>query len=153
MNIEKRFWAKVDKSGGTDACWPWKSRARTRGDYGTFNHRGELPSRTTRAHKIAWELTHGVVAPGLFVCHRCDNPRCCNPTHLFVGTAADNHADMVAKGRSNRGERHGLSKLTASQVTEIRRATGTLRQIAKQFGITDSNASYIRRGKTWTHVS
>lgn len=91
----ERFWEKVDRRS-PDECWPWLGRARTSFGYGAFAIGRD---RANRAHRIAWELTNGPVPVGLSALHRCDNPPCCNPAHLFLGTQADNIADMVAKGR------------------------------------------------------
>ena len=95
----ERFWAKVDRSDGPDACWPWTGHRARRG-YGQFKMFG----RSVPAHRVAWELTNGPIPPGdhfgtMCACHRCDNPPCCNPTHLFLGSMADNVADRDAKGR------------------------------------------------------
>lgn len=91
----QRFWARVDRSGGPDACWPWTG-ARDRNGYGWF----WLYGRNTRAPRAVVALLLGEIpAPEVFVCHHCDNPICCNPAHLFTGSAADNTADMVGKGR------------------------------------------------------
>jgi predicted XRE-type DNA-binding protein len=96
-------WARVDKHG-PDECWPWAGACFTHG-YGAARYRGA----TWVVHRLVWTLTHGPIPPGLFVCHTCDNPPCCNPAHLWLGTIADNNADKVRKGRANtpRGERHG----------------------------------------------
>ena len=93
--LAERFWEKVDRSGGTDACWPWIGAIGVHG-YGRVN----LDGRSTGiASRVAWTLTFG--DPGdLGVLHRCDNPPCCNPAHLFLGTQLDNSRDMVAKGRA-----------------------------------------------------
>lgn len=88
--VHERFWSKVDKSG---ECWIWTG-VRQNG-YGSFwFEHGPKP-----AHRISWTLTHGPITDGLFACHRCDNPACVNPDHLFLGTAGDNARDMWSKGR------------------------------------------------------
>lgn len=89
----ERFWSKVDRTK-PDACWPWIGYRNVHG-YGTF----WFEDRHVIASRMAWELTHAPITNGLFVCHRCDNPPCCNPAHLFLGTMADNFHDAVAKGR------------------------------------------------------
>jgi hypothetical protein len=163
----ERFWPKVDKSGGPDACWPWMGN-RSRG-YGHFRFN---PGRhTLSAHRVAYFLGHGENPGTLFVLHRCDVKICCNPAHLFLGTTTDNMRDAKAKGllcsgdnhysriRPElvlRGTRHGMSKLTESLVAEIRalHATGSFKQIdlAAKFGISQSIVSHVLRRETWTHV-
>lgn len=97
-SVEERFWAKVDK---TPECWNWTGGCNDRG-YGTFanGHGHQL------AHRYAYEISSGSIPDGVFVLHRCDNRRCVNPSHLWLGTAQDNTADMIAKGRAAwQGER------------------------------------------------
>lgn len=94
-SLEERFWEKVDKRG-PDECWLWKA-GRDRNGYG---HIGVGKGRSTRAHRVSWELANGSEIPvGLLACHTCDNPPCVNPAHIFIGTMADNLQDASAKGR------------------------------------------------------
>lgn len=99
-SFEERFWERVDRSGGPGACHPW-TRAKTPRGYGAVTWH----NRSQRAHRMAWIITYGPIPAGLNVLHRCDNPPCCNSAHLFLGTAADNNADMRAKGRWKRKPR------------------------------------------------
>lgn len=98
----ERFWAKVAKPEHPDACWPWIGNMGTDG-YGKF----WIDGTSKHASRVAWELANGPVADGMHVCHRCDNPRCVRPSHLWLGTASDNSRDMMEKGRGAIGIRHG----------------------------------------------
>lgn len=94
LPIEIRFWAHVDVSGGKDQCWPWRGPINSSG-YGVFKFHADI----YLSHRFAWELTNGKIPDGMFVCHHCDNPPCCNPAHLFIGTPKDNAQDAMKKGR------------------------------------------------------
>jgi hypothetical protein len=148
------FWAKVDKSAGPDGCWLWTGCKSDRG-YGVFNI-GKR--RTDKASRIAWGLTHGCPPEDKpHVLHNCpdgDNPACCNPAHLWVGTNAENHTDSVNKGRQARGMTHGHAKLTDEQVQLIRVLARSMTQkaIATQFNISQSEVSDIAAKRIWTHV-
>ena len=113
----QRFFAKVDSTGGEQACWLWTASMNCYG-YGCF----QVGTRkNVSAHRFAWALAHGPIPKGMCVLHRCDVPACVNQAHLFLGTQADNAADREAKGRSadNRGEKNPASKLTEAKVREI----------------------------------
>ncbi len=144
-----KFWAKVVR-GSADECWLWM-HCRNAAGYGRVAFSG----CTRLAHRVAYEITFGPVAPRVFVCHRCDQPPCVNPAHLFVGTHEDNMIDMCAKGRSLHGERQNFARFTSAQVLEIRqrRAMGeTLDSIARAFDTCFSNISLICARKRWRHL-
>lgn len=147
QNRSKRFWAKVAIAGEND-CWPWLGRRTDRG-YGEYHLSGER----WRSHRFALADT-GIELGEKIVLHKCDNPPCCNPKHLTVGTYADNNADMRAKGRAkaSRGEAHHGSKLTENQVREIRASQESLPELARRFGLAKSAICNARSGKTWGHV-
>ena len=146
-----RFWTKVRITPG---CWLWQAGKNPLG-YGRFGLNGETPS----AHRVAWELHNGTVPVGLWVLHRCDNPSCVNPDHLWLGTHADNMADMAAKGRGRQGHPSGTkayhAKLTSAQAKAIRtlRANGAnQREVARQFGVHRSTVQDITQGRTYADV-
>ena len=162
-----RFWAKVDHLGA-DECWEWKA-ARNKNGYGEVRWGGA----SARSHRVAYELANGPIPAGLAVCHACDNPPCCNPAHLFLGTSQENTADRVAKGRSARvagdangshlhpealwrGSRNHQSKLTEPAVVDIRQrlaAGESHRSIARSYGVVRETISAIARGQRWRHVA
>lgn len=148
------FWAKV-KLGPESACWEWIG-ARNKWGYGATSYRG----RQSNASRVAWLIVNGPIAEGLVVCHRCDNPACCNPAHLFLGTQADNLADCHRKGRarccpSGRAHPRGVAKLNEAKVIEARRlyASGIPQtHIAKRMGVDSSTISRAVRGERWSFV-
>ena len=146
---EERFWAKVDRRDA-DKCWPW-SASRVGWGHGQFRLAN---GKQGKAHRFSWELHNGRIPAGLCVLHRCDNPPCVNPAHLFLGTHADNMADRDAKGRGivQRGELNHNAKLTREDVLAIRSSTGTLASVAAMFGTDQANVSLIRRRLSWAHV-
>lgn len=174
-SVAERFWPKVDRSGGPDACWPFTGCIIKPYGHGQFDK--------TTAHRIAFFLTHGRL-PAPYGCHSCDNPPCCNPAHLFEGTAQDNIDDMIAKGRMvsaearsaalrgrmpsgdahhsrarpetmARGERNGSAVLDADRVRAIRVDLLGLssRAVARKFGVSRSTVADILHRVTWRHVA
>lgn len=145
--IEERFWEKVDKSGD---CWLWIGYTNP-GGYGTFH----TPATPVLAHRFAWVLVNGPIPGGSALLHHCDVRACVRPTHLFLGTLADNNADMHAKGRQAVGEMLPQSKLTSEQVLEIRAlfAAGARQSdLARTFRMGQSAISQIVRGLSWRHL-
>jgi hypothetical protein len=136
----------------TSGCWLWQGLLRADG-YGAALFAGAK----RRAHRVAWMLFRGEIAPGLVVCHKCDVRACVNPEYLFLGTPADNAQDMVAKGRTLRGEEHISAKLTAQQVSRIKTMLAEDRmhvsEIAREFGVAYSTIQAIKTGKRWRHVA
>lgn len=155
--LEERFWSKVDKKG-PDECWPWMaaSRNKNKDAYGAF----WMDGRHQPANRIALILSGVEVPPGMESCHRCDNPPCCNPSHLFVGTRQDNNADKVSKKRHVYGEKYWNVKLTDEQVNAIRAhkppgvqrvRIGLPQQLAEQYGVTRQYISELFRSSRRTN--
>jgi hypothetical protein len=156
--LPERFWSKVDKRPDSSQCWLWTGYIDA-GGRGRFNtgSTGGKPGKIRSAHRIAYELTYGPIEKGMEVCHHCDNPPCCNPAHLFLGTHMENMIDRDTKGRNINyiGTQHGMSKLTEDSVREMRylRAQGaTFQAIARRFGVSKSVAHQAITGVTWKHV-
>ncbi len=151
-SIEERFWPKVDRSGGHDACWEWQA-GRFPSGYGVFS--AGSSRKSVRAHRMAWELTYGDPGPAL-VLHKCDNRPCCNPRHLYLGDHTQNMKDAKDRGRLHHGETHPKSKLTPEQVTDLRLryllGHGTMEQLGKQYGINKASARQIIRRLSWRHL-
>ena len=158
--IEERFWEKVAKAG-PDECWEWTAaRAKVPGaNHGRINAGGKGSSLV--ASRVSWELHNGPIPDGMAVCHRCDNPPCVNPAHLFLDTVLGNFNDMRAKGRNRagshnlRGSQLPIAKLTEEKVLQIRarRASGEqLRPLAESFGVSRSTIEKVCYREIWTHI-
>lgn len=165
-NTLNDFHDQVDRSAGTDGCWPWTGTCSAKG-YGRFR----MDMVDYVAHRLAHEVANGKIPAGILVCHKCDNPPCCNPAHLFPGTAQDNRADCVAKGRQARGdksgrhthpetnpvgERNGEHKLTEREVSEIRKLSAmgsSYETLRRQFKVSKSAIAKAVTRRTWQHAA
>ena len=134
-------------------CWNW-IRAVSSSGYGSMWN----GTKVVRAHRLSYELYNGTIMNGLFVLHKCDNKKCVNPKHLFLGTQQVNLTDMSIKGRgvNNRGERCGTSKLITEEVVEIQRllkcTTLEHKEIATMYNVSRQTVSHINSGRRWKHV-
>lgn len=146
-----RFWDSVIIKS-PDECWEWRSKAGT-GKRAYTSHNGKAWS----ASRLSWYLTNGEIPEGMCVCHKCDNPPCVNPSHLFLGTHQENVDDRERKGRNklpgSKGEEHGLHKLTRDEVYAIRNlyssSPHTYRSLARMFGVSFGEIRKIVKRQTW----
>ena len=158
LPLSIRLWSRVDMSAGPDGCWLWMGGLNANG-YGQIRREPEgnaIRGIKTTTHRVAWELTHGAIPENLGVCHRCDTPRCVNPLHLWLGTHAENLADMKVKGRAARGDRSGTARLGSQQVQIIKRllylGQCSAGELSMLLGVSASTINAIRNQKTWRHV-
>ena len=154
-----RFWWQVDKNGPIHPvcgqCWVWTG---CKADFGHGHFR--VNGHKTQAHRYSYELHAGAISGRLCVLHRCDNPSCVNPDHLFLGTRVDNNLDRDQKGRKgdHKGTCNGRAKLTESQAGEIRQryrrgsADASIRVLAREYGVSRSAIQYLVSGQHWRHV-
>jgi len=143
--LETRFWNMVDKSNG-DGCWEWLGAIHKVG-YGAIGS-GTRPSRALYAHRVSWELHNGAIPEGQLVCHTCDNRKCVNPDHMFLGTHKDNQRDMAIKGR-------GVNILNPPDIPRIRKMLDdgfSTTVIGRKFGVTPGTISSISRGVSWAWI-
>jgi hypothetical protein len=160
MNFFERFWNRIDVRG-PDECWPWKGYCPRYGQINTTNSFGKRV--VLRANRVMLEISTGIKIPfGYEALHTCDNPPCCNPAHLFLGTQADNMLDMKKKRRaigkhlnSVCGEDSHLSKLTNEEVFKIKLLKGSISSVklASRIGRSSSLIRQIWRGEIWKHLA
>jgi DNA-binding XRE family transcriptional regulator len=151
--IKERFWEKVEK---TENCWHWKGCLNNRG-YGQISMNG----KAVLSHRVSWEIHNGPIPEGLQALHRCDNPICVRPDHLFLGTNSDNHTDMVNKGRCRNGDRKGemnptsiLKRYEVDEIVHLYNSENLSQQkIADKYGVSRVTINAILRGRNWQHTT
>lgn len=144
-NTREDFWRRVSQP--SRGCWLWQGYLEADG-YSRFRWGG----RSEQVHRVAWMLTRGPIPDRICVLHSCDVRACCRPSHLFLGTKGDNARDMALKGRSLRGERHNLAKLTDRAVRAIRRSEASGVVLARRYKVTRATISFVRLRKIWRHI-
>lgn len=150
-SVIQRFWKYANRSGA--GCWLWSGSRMVRGGYGQLNDRGRL----LKAHRLSYELHHGEIPPGLFVCHRCNVPACVNPEHLYAGTPRQNWDDTIAAGtrfvpEALKGTENPNSKLSENDVLCIRREVregNSLTELAKRYGVTKQAIWRVKERLSW----
>ena len=147
-----RFWGRVDIDISLDVCWEWKGRKNSDG-YGEFDYNNTC----TFAHRYSWMTLHGEIPKGMVICHKCDNPPCCNPNHLFMGTVQDNVRDRDAKGRQadRHGKKNGRAVLDEEKVRAIkllRKNGATYKELQQEFGVSNGCINHIVNGRHWVWI-
>ena len=147
MELNKDLYTIDDET----QCWNWKNSLTPAG-YGRIKING----KTYGAHRYSYILSHGEIPKGMLVCHKCDNPACVNPDHLFIGTPKDNIRDCVSKGRFPIGEKKSWAILTENDVLEIRKKYvpfyRTQKMFAEKYGVSDKTISAVITRKIWKHI-
>jgi HNH endonuclease len=149
---QERFFKAISNETDNNNCWLWIGCLSKQG-YGIFH----VNKKTMMTHRYSWILHYGEIPEKMFVCHKCDNRKCVNPEHLFLGTNHENVIDMLKKGRKNpiKGSRHPSAKLNENDVIKIKiliKEGVILNKIAKMFNIGKRQISYIKNNITWKHV-
>jgi hypothetical protein len=147
--IDDSFFEERTSVNKETGCIEWTRHTNVNG-YGTLKYK----RKQRMAHRFMWEYKYGAIPEGKIICHKCDNRKCINPEHLFLGTTQDNVDDKMKKGRfvASSGEKNGYSKLTKEQIIAIRDDVRPQTKIALDYGISQSNVSIIKRKQSWSHI-
>jgi hypothetical protein len=140
------FWNRVEKRGATE-CWPWIG-IRDHQGYGVFPYKAKM----YRAPRFLLEVTGTIIPKGYYACHKCDNPSCVNPSHVYAGTPQENSNDKIQRKRQPMGSNCSASKLNEEQVIQIRIDSRRTEVIAEEYGVSCSNIGFIKSRKTWRHI-
>jgi hypothetical protein len=152
-----QFWSRIDQSNGPGSCWEWQGDPTCFRETHNLDGYGQMSVCRLKqhlgflAHRVAYYLGHGQEPGQLHVLHTCDNPSCCNPAHLFLGTPTDNMQDMVAKGRSNAGR--SRVQLTEEAIRQIRASRQSNSMLAVTYGVSRCTISKIKNRHTWKHIA
>jgi len=150
------YWNNVEKHDFS-RCWVWK-RCKNKKGYGLLQYDGpDGMERHQKSHRMAWRLSFGPIKKGLHICHKCDNPSCCNPSHLFMGTNHENVLDKMEKGRMQRGENTSRAKLNPTKVREIRTKYKaneflSMETLGKEYGVTPGSIYNVIAYISWSHI-
>ncbi len=153
--LAQRFWAKVTKGQSDDSCWEWTGSTRRRDGRAYIRVHTNMSFRPWEAARAAWFLETGIEPSGVFVCHRCDNPKCVRFSHLFLGTNAQNVWDHARKMKTHRGDASSRTKIPENDVASIREALASgvrVGELAAQYGVVHSTISMIKSGRTRREV-
>lgn len=152
LTEEQRFLKRVEVKS-KDECWNWTGSQNQKLWHGQWRNKAGQIELT---HRAAWRMFKCEVPEGMCVLHKCDNPICVNPSHLWIGTQSDNCRDMWAKGRArpktSLGEKHGNSKLKLDQVIDIKTSKLSGVELARKYNVATTTVCDIRRGRSWTHA-
>lgn len=156
-SLTDRFNKYLDKSSGPDGCWIWTGSASSKnynngGGYGQISIRENGKLKNIKTHRLSYEIEYGKIPENKFVLHSCDNTRCCNPKHLFIGNNQDNVNDMVNKNRNIKGETHPMHKISENDVIFIRASKEKTKYLSEKYGIAKCTIRRIRSKKLWRHI-